>query len=190
LLPERSHSLETEWNQINDRFNCIKYQGAGMIVRYASLAAFLLIVVTAAAISGQFSAGQWYQVLQKPDWTPPNWVFGPVWSVIYLLMALAAWKVWLTQQLMRAGALAWWLILLVLNVAWSWLFFELNRIGWSLLELSVLMAVAVMCIQSFRFLSIPAAWMLLPYLAWLGFLWVFNLAVWMMNGGGFDSIFG
>jgi benzodiazapine receptor len=160
-----------------------------MIARYYSMAAFMLIVVMAAAVGGQFAAGEWYQELNKPDWIPPEWLYGPVWSVLYLLMALAMWHVWETRKVMRTGALIWWLIQIALNVAWSWLFFGLTRIGWALAEMTILIGVVVMCIQSFRFLSRPAALMMLPYLAWLVFAWWLNFTLWSMNRGGIGSLF-
>ena len=102
-----------------------------MIARYVSMAVFLALVVLAAAIGGSFEAGEWYYSMHKPSWTPPPWFFAPLWVILYLTMALAAWQVWLTGHFSRLGALAWWLLQLVLNVAWSWLFFDLHRIGWA-----------------------------------------------------------
>ena len=110
-----------------------------MIARYATLAAFLALVVIAAAIGASFEAGDWYfHILNKPDWTPPPWLFGPVWSVLYVMMALAAWKVWLTGHYSRIAALSWWVLQLVMNAAWSWLFFGLQRPGWAWLEMRIL----------------------------------------------------
>ena len=98
--------------------------------RYASLAVFLLLVILAAAIGSTFEAGEWYFRLEQPAWTPPPWLFGPVWSVLYLLMAVAAWKVWQTGHRNRLNTLVWWVIQLVMNAGWSWLFFGLERPGW------------------------------------------------------------
>ena len=114
-----------------------------MVARHASMAVFLALVVLAAAIAGRFEAGEWYYSMNKPAWTPPPWFFPPVWAALYLMMALAAWQVWLTGHYSRIQALAWWMIQLVLNVAWSWLFFDLHRSGWAWLELSLLIAIVV-----------------------------------------------
>lgn len=157
--------------------------------RYISLAVFLLLVISAAAIGGSFEAGEWYIKLNKPAWTPPSWLFGPVWGVIYVLIALAAWRVWETGHYSRLGALSWWAIQLVLNAAWSWLFFGLERPGWAWLEMSILIAIVALCVKAFRLLSKPAAYLMLPYLAWLVFAWLLNLAIWTMNGGLFSRIF-
>ena len=155
-----------------------------MIARYAWMAVFLLIVVVAAAIAGSFEVGEWYFTMVKPGWTPPPWVFGPVWSLLYVLMALAMWQVWISAHYTRVGALAWWLLQLVFNVAWSWLFFGLNRSGWALAEMLLLIGLVVLCMKAFSASSRLAAAFMLPYLLWLLFAWVLNFSIWMLNGGG------
>lgn len=158
--------------------------------RHISLALFLIAVLAAAAAGGQFEAGAWYQALNKPDWTPPDWAFGPAWAVIYVLMALAAWRVWLSGHSVRVGALAWWVLILVLNVAWSWLMFGLNRTGWAFMVCALIVAFAIMCCRAFFLLSRPAGAMMLPLVLWAGFACYLNYAVWAMNQGGFGSLFG
>ena len=161
-----------------------------MIARYASMAVFLALVVLAAAAGSMFEAGEWYhEILKKPSWTPRAWLFGPLWAVLYLMMALAAWKVWLTGHYARVGALIWWAMQLALNATWSWLFFGLERPGWAWLEMSILIAVVVLCIRAFRLLSKPAAYLMVPYLLWLIFAWALNLAIWTLNGGIFSRFF-
>ena len=161
-----------------------------MIARFASMAVFLALVVLAAGFGAGFEAGDWYfHKLNKPDWTPPPWLFGPVWAVLYVMMALAAWKVWLTGHYSRMAALSWWALQLVMNVAWSWLFFGLERPGWAWAEMSILIAVVVLCIRAFRQLSKPAAYLMVPYLLWLIFAWVLNLVIWTMNRGFFSQFF-
>jgi tryptophan-rich sensory protein len=155
-----------------------------MPARYASLAVLLLLVVAAAYLAGSFEAGEWYyQKLSKPSWTPPGAVLGGGWALAWLTLALAAWQLWQSGHYARLGALAWWLLLLALTVGWSILFFGLNRIGWAWLELGLALAVALLCIRAFHPLSRQAAWLLLPGLAWLGFIWVLNLVMWSINGG-------
>lgn len=160
-----------------------------MIARYGSMAIFLALVVLAAAIGGSFEAGEWYYSLYKPAWTPPSWLFGPVWAALYLMIAMAAWKVWLTGHYARIGALLWWAIQLLMNTAWSWLFFGLQRPGWAWLELSLLIVVVLLCIRAFRPLSKPASYLMVPYLVWLIFAWLLNLVIWTMNGGLLARIF-
>ena len=158
-----------------------------MFHRYASLAVFLLLVIVAAFFGSSFEAGEWYHnTMNKPSWTPPAWLFGPVWAVLYLLMALAAWKVWMTEHYARLGALAWWAIQLALNAAWSWLFFGLHRPGWALAEMTVLIVAVLLCMRAFRQLSRPAAKLMVPYLIWLIFAWILNLVLWTINGGVFS----
>ena len=160
-----------------------------MLYRYTSLSVFLLIVIIAAFFGSMFEAGEWYHhIVKKPWWNPPPWIFGPVWAVLYLLIALAAWKVWLTGHYSRTGALMWWLIQLALNTVWSWLFFGLHRPGWAWLELAVLIGAVVLCIRAFHQISKPAANLMIPYLLWLIFAWFLNLAIWTMNGGLFSSV--
>ncbi|MGK2926394.1 MAG: TspO/MBR family protein [Lysobacterales bacterium] len=154
-----------------------------MPARYGSLAVLLLVVVAAAYLAGSFEAGEWYYVkLSKPAWTPPGAVLGAGWAVAYLLMALAAWQVWLGGHYARLGALTW-CLLLVLTVAWSALFFGLHRIGWAWLEMGLALAIALFCVLAFRPLSKQAAWLMVPVLLWLGFIWVWNLVLWTINGG-------
>ena len=155
-----------------------------MFTAYLSLAVFLLLVIIASFIGAGFEAGEWFHIIAiQPSWTPPYWLFGPVWALLYILMALAAWKVWLTGHYSRIQALIWWALLLVLNVCWSLLFFGWNRSGWSMPLLALTIGIAIFCIRAFSRLSRPAALLMMPYLAWITFLWVLNFAIWAMNGG-------
>ena len=138
-------------------------------------------------IGASFEAGEWYfTVMKQPSWMPPWWLFGPVWAVLYLLMALAAWQVWLTGHYSRLGALSWWGFLLVLNVCWSALFFGLNLIGWAWLLLGLTTGVAILCIRAFLALSKQAAYLMAPYLVWIILAWALNLVLWTINGGIFS----
>ena len=135
-------------------------------------------------MGAQFEAGDWYQALSKPSLTPPDWAFGPIWAVVYLLMAVAAWRVWSTGRSVRTGALAWWLIILALNVAWSWMMFELNRPGW-VMGLSILLfGLSVMCARAFSLVTKPAGLMMVPAVVWLAFVVYLSFSFWSMNGGG------
>jgi len=161
-----------------------------MINRYLPLLVFLSLVVTISLFSSQFGAGEWYYKLIKPSWNPPPWVFGPVWSALYVMMAVAMWRVWVSGHPNRVGSLLWWVIQLTLNAAWSWLFFGLNRTGFALLELTALLGVAILCTRAFSSASRTAALLMIPYILWLGFAWVLNLALWRLNGGGIGTIIG
>ena len=161
-----------------------------MLARYGSLAVFLALVIMAAFLAGSFEAGEWYyQKLVRPAWTPPGWFFGAAWSVLYVLAAVAAWQVWLTGHYARLGALAWWVLLLVLIVCWSALFFGLHRIGWSWLALGAAIGIALLCIRAFLPLAKQGAYLMVPLLVWLLFTWVLNLAMWTKNGGLLGRLF-
>jgi len=155
-----------------------------MNMRYATLAGFLVLVVIAAAISGSFAAGEWYFLLHKPQWTIPAWAFGPAWALAYVLMAVAMWTVWISGHYKRTGALTWWLLQLGLIIAWSWLFFGMNRSGWSMALMLLLIGFVVLCIKLFATASRLAALLLVPCLLWLVYLWALNIAIWLLNGGG------
>lgn len=124
----------------------------------------------------------WYVGLNKPSWNPPNWVFGPVWMVLYTMMAIAAWRVW-KQGDQRGARLALGLFWfqLVLNVAWSGVFFGLRQPDWAFLEIVILWLAILATALAFRKFSRFAFWMMIPYLAWVGFAAVLNLTIWRMN---------
>ncbi len=151
---------------------------------------FLVLVILASLFGSQFGAGQWYAELVKPPWNPPAWVFAPVWSALYLMMAVAAWLAWDTGHAQRRTLIGWWLAQLGLNSVWSWLFFGLHRPGWALGEMTLLIAVLVVTIRMFHIARPASAWLLAPYLAWLLFAWFLNLTLWRLNGGGIATIFG
>jgi len=160
-----------------------------MVLRYASLAVFLLLVVLAALIGGSFEAGEWYSAISKPQWAPPPWVFAATWSVLYVLTALAMWQVWLSGHPVRLGALLFWLLQLVVNVAWLWLFFGLHRSGWALGDMALLIGLVVLCIRAFSMASRAAALLMLPYLLWLLFAWLLNFSIWALSGGALGLSF-
>lgn len=160
------------------------------MTQYISLAVFLLAVVAAAAFGANFEAGEWYQTLSKPAWTPPDWVYGPVWAVIYLLMAVSAWRVWISGKRLRTGALVWWVLILVLNVSWSWMMFGMNRTGWALGVSVILLGLSIMCSRAFFLLSRQAGTMMIPLIGWLVFVVALNFRLWAMNGGGIGQVFG
>lgn len=128
------------------------------------------------------SVGGWYQTLAKPSWNPPAWLFGPVWSVLYLMMAVAAWLVWRGHGWSAARtALNWFGIQLALNVLWSFLFFGMQRPGLAFAEIVALWLAIVATCLAFRGKSVTAAWLLTPYLAWTSFAVFLNFAIWRMN---------
>jgi benzodiazapine receptor len=150
----------------------------------AALAISLVAVFLASGIGGlaSTSSGEDYQRLEQPGWAPPSWVFGPVWTLLYALMAVAAWLVWRSGPWSQTRpALTLYAIQLVLNAAWTPLFFGLGWRGIAFAELGVLLVVLVATVLLFWRRSRIAAALLLPYLAWSMFAWCLNFAVWQLN---------
>jgi translocator protein len=124
----------------------------------------------------------WYAHLAKPSWRPPNWAFAPAWTIIFTLMAFAAWIVWNRHEtLFVLPALCLFGIQLALNMAWSAIFFGLRRPGLAVIEIACLwVAILVTLIQFWRIAPL-AGWLLIPYLAWVAFAMVLNFTIWRMN---------
>ena len=157
--------------------------------RARAAAAVLLCVGAcfAAAAIGQVLSGSepgdWYGRLRKPSFTPPGWLFGPVWTLLYTGMGLSAWLVWRTprRRAARRWALAVFAVQLLLNAAWPGVFFGLHLPGPAFGEILVLWAAAAATMVLFFRLSAPAGWLMVPYLVWLTFAAVLNGAIWRLN---------
>lgn len=156
-----------------------------------ALLGWLVLCFAAAGLGAVASAQapQFYAQLSKPGWAPPASVFGPVWSLLYLLMAIAAWLVWRAFGApARRTAIAVFVAQLGLNALWSWVFFTWHQGGWALANVLVLWLLIVATVVLFWRVRPLAAALLLPYLAWVGFASALTLAVWRMNpallGGG------
>ena len=124
----------------------------------------------------------WYRTLAKPSWNPPNWVFGPVWTTLFLMMAISAWLIWKPGGFRAAWRpLSYFMIQLGLNVAWSWIFFFAHAPGWAFVEILFLwVAIGVTTVSFFQLQKI-AGWLLLPYWAWVTFAALLNFVIWRMN---------
>jgi len=143
---------------------------------------WLVLTFGAAALGARFLPDEWYRQLPKPSWNPPNSIFAPVWTVLYLLMAIAAWLVWRRYGIEGAGLpLTLFVIQLLLNAAWTWLFFGRHRLDIALLDIVVLWVVILTTLLSFWGLEPLAGALLLPYLAWVSFATVLNWTIWRMN---------
>ena len=158
--------------------------------RWGSLLLFLLLVIVVSWWGSRFHPGEWYYGLTKPAWNPPSWVFGPVWSLLYVMMAVAAWQVWNSEHERRLPAITLWLVQLVLNGAWSWLFFGLHRPGIAMFELAALLSVVIATTALFNVIRRSAALLMLPYVLWLMFALALNVALWKLNGGGLSTLTG
>jgi benzodiazapine receptor len=146
------------------------------------LSAFVVLSFGTATLGGMAVAHAfpgWYPFLHKPAWTPPVFVFGPVWTLLYALMAAAGWHAWRHGHSRRAPLL--FLLQLALNLAWPWLFFAAHRLGLALLAATLLWLSVLALIAECRKVSRLAARLLVPYLAWLTLVWALSLAIWRMN---------
>lgn len=146
------------------------------------LGGWLALCFAAAAMGGLFPPGEWHAQLRKPSWNPPNWLFGPVWTALYLMMAVAAWLVWREKtNALRTKSLGCFLVQLCLNAAWTPVFFGLHRIGPALVVLLGLVVTLAVTLVFFWRVRPAAGLLLAPYLAWVGFASALNAALWRLN---------
>jgi benzodiazapine receptor len=147
------------------------------------LVGWLVVSFAAGWIGSRWMPGEWYASLVKPSWTPPGAVFGPVWTILYALMGVAAWWVWRLLGFRKAGAaLGLFLVHLGLNGLWSYLFFGLHRPDLAFLDIVVLWAAILLTLVMFWRRAVPAGVLMLPYLVWVTFASCLNFAVWRLNG--------
>ncbi len=146
-----------------------------------SLLVFISFVALAAVLGSHFGPDPWYIALQKPDWTPPNWLFAPVWTLLYLSVAVAGWLVWRAKNTDRAEPLTLWFVQLVLNALWSWFFFGLHRPDLAFADITLLLLVICGFIARASKTSLSAAWLFLPYALWVGFAAALNFTIWRLN---------
>jgi tryptophan-rich sensory protein len=153
--------------------------------RILGLALWIALCVGGGALIGVATQGGdsvWYASLNKPEWTPPPWVFAPVWTTLYAAMGFAVWLVWREGGWSRQSiALAVFLAQLTLNFAWSLVFFGLQQIVWALVDIVALWLLIVMTMRVFVPVNRGAAWLLAPYLAWVSFATALNAAIVWMN---------
>jgi translocator protein len=149
--------------------------------RWLGLVGFAAAAAAAALVGalGTSSAATEYTDLERPSWAPPSWVFGPVWTVLYATIAIAGWLVW--QRGGWNSALTVYAIQLVLNAAWTPIFFGAGRYGLALLDIVILWALIGVTIALFWRISRPAAVILVPYWAWVTYATALNTAIWTAN---------
>jgi tryptophan-rich sensory protein len=148
------------------------------------LLGWLGVTFAAAWAGSRFMPGAWYAALAKPAWNPPNAIFAPVWSVLYGLMAVAAWLVWRRAGFSGAGAaLSLFAVQLILNALWSYLFFGRHQPGLAFGDIVVLWVAILSVVLLFWRVDRVAGALLLPYLAWVGFAAYLNFTLWRLNAG-------
>ncbi|MFT5123663.1 MAG: benzodiazapine receptor [Kiritimatiellia bacterium] len=160
---------------------CCCYKGARM-KRFRLLALFIILAYIP-ALSGIFvETGPWYEALKKPPFQPPAWIFGPVWSVLYLLIGLAGYSAWTgLAPDKRKGPFILYGLQLILNGLWSWIFFGLHELGWACLDIFALWLVIFVNMVAFFMIRASAGALLLPYFLWVTFAMMLNHIIWLMN---------
>jgi tryptophan-rich sensory protein len=174
-------SRQTE-NDTPSEVNSIAPSSRSVHRHILALIGWVLLCFTAASLGGIFMPGEWYASLKKPTWNPPGWVFGPVWTALYTMMAVAAWSIWKRGGFaVQRRALRMFLIQLALNAAWTPLFFGLHQPGIAFAEMLLLWLAIAATIAAFWRVHRVAAWMLAPYLAWVSLAAVLNFTLWRLN---------
>lgn len=179
--PEGTHVID----------NAIITHGIPMNTRQKAIPAWLraaiaVVPVIAASLLGQWATypnlASWYAGLIKPSFNPPNWIFAPVWTVLYLLMAYSAWRVLKIADAERRFALTLFFLQLALNAMWSWLFFGLHNPLAGLLDIVPQFLLILATIDRFRRIDLTAAFCLVPLAAWVAFASLLNFEIWRLNG--------
>lgn len=148
----------------------------------AKLGVLLALAGLVAMIGAQFGPGPWYDHIAKPEWHAPGWLFGPVWTALYLLMAMAAWRVWRRPPTQAVDdALFFYGMQLALNAIWSPMFFGLQNPLLALVDIVALLAVVAATTAMFWRVDRTAGMLFLPYAAWVAYATVLNAAIWSMN---------
>jgi benzodiazapine receptor len=157
----------------------------GGVMRWVELVFWIVVCEGVGLLGGRWTGPEipgWYRTLAKPSFNPPGWVFGPVWGTLYLLMAIAAWRVMAEQASeLRTVGLGLFMLQLALNLAWSWIFFHRHAIGPAAIEVAALWCVIGATTVVFSRVSAGAAWLMAPYWAWVTFASVLNASIWRLN---------
>ena len=145
------------------------------LIALVPLLLIVAVVATLGASVTQTGVGSWYDELAKPPWQPPSWVFGPVWTVLFIAIALAGWLWWREGEM--ATTVMWWSAQLALNLAWSAVFFGLHRPLWASITIVALDGAIVATVLVGWEIRRAASVLMLPYLAWTGFATALNVAI-------------
>lgn len=148
-------------------------------MKYASLFVFFAIVALAAVTGAKYMPGAWYETLNKPWWTPPNWLFGPAWTVFYIMIAIAGWRVWQAEGF--GLALAVWGLNIGLNAAWSYLMFGQHRIDLALYDAAGMLLTILVFIALAAGVDKIAALLFVPYLVWVSYATALNYTILKLN---------
>lgn len=150
---------------------------------YISLFIFIVIILGVGMVIGMLTGQNiptWFIHLESPSFAPPNWIFAPVWTVLYIMIAISGWLIFLNDQL-RGKVFIIYAIQLGLNFLWSFIFFCWHQIDLALLEMSVLWIFLLWNIRVFNNISKTAGYLLIPYFAWISFAWILNFSYTILN---------
>jgi tryptophan-rich sensory protein len=156
----------------------------GVIDRWLGLVVWIIVAFIPSLTAVFVETGPWYDALNRPAWTPPSWVFGPVWTLLYLLMGIAAWRVWATHGFSDSRArfaLMLFLVHLILNAAWTWLFFGLHRLTVAAVEIVILWSMIAVLVILFWKRDRIAGFLLLPYLLWVTYAVTLSIGFAIIN---------
>ena len=161
----------------------MKDQKSNIVALVIALAAPLAVAAIGGIVTSS-SVSTWYPTLNKPTWNPPAWLFGPVWTLLYLMMGIASWLVWQKRPVNETqvrSALGWYGLQLSLNALWPIIFFGMRQIGLALVEIILLLAVLLITLAHFGRIRSGAGWLLLPYALWVSFATALNATIWWLN---------
>ena len=152
----------------------------------AKLIVSIIIPVAIGATAGFFTAtgvDSWYQTINKPSWNPPSWIFAPVWTILYIMMGIALFLVWKSNnnEALKKRAMILFFVQLVLNFFWSFIFFDQQQPGWALVEIIAMWVAILLTIFAFAKVNKIAAWLLVPYISWVSFASILNYTIWQLN---------
>ncbi|WP_306119240.1 MULTISPECIES: TspO/MBR family protein [unclassified Roseitalea] len=173
--------MATNSNSVDDLTGGRGPQGAKSPTgRWIARAAFIALALGGGILIGAMTPpGEWYDQLQKPFFNPPSWLFGPVWTILYALVAIAGWRTWMRNY--KGAAMQVWFGQLAVNFLWSPVFFGMQLPGLALLVIAAMITLTVTFIALTWTADRISAWLMTPYLAWIVFAGILNLAIWWMN---------
>lgn len=146
----------------------------------------IAIPLAIGSLAGFFTASSvngWYTTLVKPSFNPPNWLFAPVWTSLYIMMGIAFFLIWKSNanDVVKRTAVTLYIIQLALNFCWSFIFFYAEQPGWALVDIVLMWIFILLTIRWFGKISSVSAWLLVPYICWVSFATVLNYAIWTLN---------
>jgi translocator protein len=153
------------------------------VVRLIISIAIPLVVGFTSGFFTVTSVGSWFQTINKPSWNPPGWIFGPVWTTLYVFMGISLYLVWKSDAcvMLKKTAISLFALQMILNFFWSLIFFNQHQVGWALVEIIALWFFILLTIFAFAQVNKTAAWLLVPYISWVSFAMILNYAIWKLN---------